>query len=175
MTRVTAKEVREVPFAPPMSDPLTKKADTLVSAAHIQAVGSYTPLVDRFRILRTANIDSWDFIVTIACIFVAAKRLNDLQLGSKRTDALMAIVTNHLTRWAPDGVAALEDCKRLFNAEYDRLSLLGHDPHYIASDAIGMWAIWNIFGHQPSTDEEAALTRAVGVSVTQAFFGWWKE
>jgi hypothetical protein len=158
-----------------MPDPLTKQADTLVSAAHIQAVGSYTPLVDRFRVLRTANIDSWDFIITIACIFVASKRLADLQLGAKRTDELMAIVAKHLTRWAPDGVVALEDCKRLFNAEYDRLSLMGHDAQYVASDAIGMWAVWNVFGHQPATDEEAALTRAVGLSVTQAFFGWWRE
>jgi hypothetical protein len=158
-----------------MPDSLTKQADTLVSAAHIQAVGSYTPLADRFRILRTANVDSWDFIVTIACIFVAAKRLGDLNIAPERRESLRASIARHLTRWAPDGVVALEDCKRLFDAEYDRLTSLGHDPRYVASDAIGMWAVWNIFGHQPATDEEAALTRALGVSMTKAFYDWWRE
>ena len=156
-----------------MTDPLVRQANTLVSAAQIQAVGSYTPLVDRFRLLKTANIDSWDFIVTIACVFVGTKRLADLRLDAARESALMDIVTQRLAAWAPDGVSALDDCKRMYEHEASRLIAAGHDPNFVASDALGRWIVWNVFNRQPSTEPELAMSRGIGVSAVSAFFSWW--
>ena len=157
-----------------MNDPLARQADTLVSAAQIQAVGALGPLLRRYDFLHKIDTDNWDFVVTIAGVFMAAKRLGELRLDRNREQALMHTITQRLSKWAPDGVVALEDCKRLFEHEYDRLAASDHDPQYVASDAVGTWAIWHVIGRHPSTDRDAALTREVGVAVTLAFFDWWR-
>jgi hypothetical protein len=159
-----------------MDDPLVRNAETLVSAAQIQAVGSYDPLCRRYAILRDVEHDQWDFIVTIAGVFMGIRRLGELRLEPARERALVARVTQRLTKWAPDdGVVALEDCKRLFQHEYERLARRGHDVQFVVSDAIGIWATWHIFGHEPTAEAEAALARDLGAAVTLAFYHWWRE
>jgi len=159
-----------------MDDPLVRNAETLVSAAQIQAVGSFDPLCRRYKILRDVEHDQWDFVVTIAGVFIASRRLAELRLGRAREEALMARVINRLTKWAPeDGVVALADCKRLFDHEYARLAKRDHDPQFVVSDALGIWATWHIIGHEPASDAEAALARDLGAAVTMAFYHWWRE
>lgn len=158
-----------------MPDPLARQADTLVSAAQIHAVGAFSSTAGRFKALQHLDADHWDFIVTIAGVFVAAKRLTDLRLEGKRGEALLKIVARRLSEWAPDGLVALEDCKRLYEHEFDRLTARGHDPEYVACDAVGIWTVWNLLGREPKTEGEAALCRAIGISLTTAFVGWWRE
>jgi hypothetical protein len=156
-------------------DPLFKQADTLISAAQIQAVGSFTPSLARFPILGRVNPQRWDFFMTIAGVFMANTRLNNLRLDERREDALMEVVAARLAEWDRDGDQAFEDCKQLFEEEFDRLQNDGHDPRFIASDAVGIWIVLNILGHDPGTDEEAALVRGVGALATSSFFSWWDE
>jgi hypothetical protein len=157
-------------------DTLTKQAKNLVSAANVFAVSLFVPTLDRFSILSEIKPKHWDFIVSVAGVFIAATRLNSLRLDSKREEILMDIVTKEFNTWDPDGIRAFEDCKQLFEMEYDRLSTLSEyqkDNHSLASDALGIWIVWNVFGRQPQSDEEVELVRVIGSAVTHAFFGWW--
>jgi hypothetical protein len=158
-----------------MADPLARKADTLVSAALIQSVAMFAPLHHRYEIVKTVDHDHWDFVLTIAGVFIATARLEQLDLGRNREHALLGIVVRRLAEWAPDGPAAFDDCKRMYENEYDRLAARGHDPQFVASDALGIWAMWSVLGRQPANDAEAALTREVGSAVTHAFVNWWSE
>jgi hypothetical protein len=154
-------------------DLLLKKASNLVQAANINAVGSFTPLLDRFPVLREADVDHWDFILTVAGVFMAATRLNNLRLGDAHEERLMKVVAERLDQWNPDGIRGFEDCKGLFDSEFDQLTMAGHDPRFVASDAVGKWIVWNVLGRPPQTDEECMLVQAIGIMVTHAFFDWW--
>ena len=85
----------------------------------------------------------------------------------------MEVVAEHLSQWKPDGIGGFEDCKRLFNREFDRLTAAGREKRFVASDAVGLWIVGNILGHLPKTDEECGLGRAPGGMVTHTFYDWW--
>jgi hypothetical protein len=69
-----------------MDDPLIKQAQTLVQAANVNATTAFIPLLDRFPILRGVDIKHWDFVLTIAGVFVAVTRLSNLRTrGTPRT------------------------------------------------------------------------------------------
>ncbi|MEN6424779.1 MAG: hypothetical protein ABFE13_05420 [Phycisphaerales bacterium] len=156
-------------------DPLLEQAERLLGTAQIQAVGMFTPLSERFRILCEADVEHFNFILTVAGVFMAATRLNNLRLGDAREDRLMEVVAEQMNEWEPDGISAFEDCKRLFESTFERLTKAGHEPRFVASDAVGTWIVWNVLGRAPHTDEEWLLARAAGGMVTHAFFGWWDE
>ncbi len=84
----------------------------------------------------------------------------------------MDIVAARLNDWKPDGVRGFEDCKRVFEAEHDRLTAVGSEPQFVASDALGIWIVGNILGHAPETSDECQLVRDAGALVTHAFFNW---
>jgi hypothetical protein len=154
-------------------DPLLERAQILVSAAHTNAIVMFSPLQDRFPILRRVDVEHWDFILTVAGVFMAATRLNNLRLGDDREVGLMEVVNAQLEQWKPDSIRGFEDCKRIFESEFDRLTDAGHEPHYVASDAVGLWIVLNVLGRPPQTDEECMLVRATGLLVIPPFFDWW--
>jgi hypothetical protein len=82
--------------------------------------------------------------------------------------------TQEFNAWDRDAIRAFDDCKQLFDREYDRLNAIGHDSQFLASDALGSWIVWNALGKQPITMEEITLVRGVGAITTHAFFNWWK-
>lgn len=86
----------------------------------------------------------------------------------------MEVVAESLSQWKPDGIRGFEDCKELFESEFDRQTAAGHESRFVASDAVGKWIVWNVFGRPPATDDECALVRAIGMIVTHAFFDWWQ-
>lgn len=156
---------------------LTKQAENLVSAANIFAVSSFVPTLDRFPILSKVDPKHWDFIVSIAGVFTAASRLNNLRFDNGQEDVLMDIVAKKLGEWDSDGIRAFEDCKSFFETEYDRLAASPEykkDNRFLSSDALGIWIIWNLFSRQPQSDEEVNLVRIIGSSVTHTFFDWWQ-
>jgi hypothetical protein len=159
----------------PKQDPLHKLAATLVPAASINATSMFVPLLDKFPFLREVDVEHWDFILTVAGIFMAASRLNNLRLGDAREESLMETVAESLSQWNPDGIRGFEVCKGLFESEYDRLTAAGHEQRFIASDAVGKWIVWNVLGRAPETQDECMLVRATGTMVTHGFFDWWKE
>lgn len=160
---------------PNQPDCLLENAKNLVPAAHCNAFSMFTPLLDRFPILLQADVERSDFILTVAGVFVAATRLVNARLDKELKERLMMVVTERLTQWNPDGLDSFEDCKRLFEDEFDRLTKAGHEPRFVASDAMGKWIVWNLLGRPPQTDEECILVRATGTIVTHAFFDWWDK
>jgi len=162
-------------FFRPKEDPLTKQAENLVPVARISATSMFMPLLEKFPFLKEANDEHWDFIVTTAAVFMAASRLNDLRIGDAREEKLMEIVAESLENWNPGGIRAFEDCRGLYEREYDRLAAAGHEPRFLASDAVGKWIVWNVLGRAPKSYDEAMLVRTAGAMVTHTFFDWWNE
>lgn len=156
-------------------DPLLERAKILVHAAHANASSMFTPLLDQFSILGNADAKHWDFILTVAGVFMASTRLHNLRLGETREERLMEIVAECLDQWNPDGIRAFEDCKGLFESEFDRLTEAGHERRFLASDAVGKWIVWNVLGRLPQTEKECSLVRASGAMVTHEFFHWWDK
>jgi hypothetical protein len=156
-------------------DPLQERAARLVKAADINAIEMFTPLLDRFAVLREADVKRWDFVVTVAGVFMAATRLNNLYISQVRKEKLMEVVAKDLAAWDPDGIQAFEDCKGLFESEFSRLTAAGHESRFIAADAVGEWIVLNVLRRAPQTDQECMLVRAAGAMVTHDFFDWWKS
>jgi hypothetical protein len=154
-------------------DPLDRQAGSLVSAAQVHATASYIPTLQRFPIVGTVPAEQWDFFVTVAGVFVAATRLNSLRLPEAREHRLMDRVGTDLNEWSSDGIRAFEDCKALFEQEFDRLTGLRHDPQFTTADALGLWIVWNLLRRRPTTDENIGLVRGIGALTTHAFFAWW--
>ena len=154
-------------------DPLDERADALVSAAQINAVGSFRPLADKFQFLGDVKLQDWDFFVTVATVFIGATRLSNLRMDEAREDKLMEIVTRRLDEWNKDGVRGFEDCKRFFESGFDQLTQAGHDPRFVAADSVGKWIVWNILGRAPESNEELLLVRSIGAMATHAVFDWW--
>lgn len=152
---------------------LEQQARSLVQVAKLHAVSSYIPTTERFDFIDNVDPKLWDIVVTIAGVFVAVHRLNHVQLGERRESRLSEVISKELVQWNPNGLIGFEDCKALFESEFDRLSAAGHEQAFAASDALGIWMVWNIFDRQPQTHDELLLVRALGASVTRAFFDWW--
>jgi hypothetical protein len=155
------------------ADALEPQATSLVNAAQIQATASYTSVLQRFPIVGTIRVEEWDFFVTVAGVFIAATRLNNLGLSEERENSLMDKIAANLDGWNSNGARAFEDCKALFERQYDRLVELGHDQRFVTADALGLWIVWNLLRRRPATDEEIGLVRGVGALTTHAFFNWW--
>lgn len=156
-------------------DPLQKQAERLLFAAQVNATTMFVPLLDKFPFLREVKVEHWDFIVTVAGVFIAASRLNALSVGDEREEKLMETVAQHLKKWSGDGLRAFEDCKCLYETEYDRMAAAGHELQFLASDAVGKWIVWNVFGRAPNDQDECILVRTTGGMVIHAFFDWWNE
>lgn len=154
------------------------QAEYLVTAAQIQATTAYTSVGEQFDLVYTIPTDSWDFVLTVAGVFIAATRANQIGLPEARVDSLMEIVARKLNSWRPEGISAFEDCKAFFDRTFDALKKdpsYQHQPELIGSDAIGSWIVWNLVKHAPESEQERGLARALGVLVTHSFFNWWSD
>jgi hypothetical protein len=162
---------------PVKPDPLLRKAEGLVDAANVLGVSSYTQFADELQIIYKIDTEQWDWVFTIAGVFMAATRLSNIDLESSRQEKILEVVAQKLTAWKPDGFAGFEDCKAFFERTYDRLAITDEyrrDPRFLSSDAIGAWMVWNLLGHSPESEDERKLNRLVGISVTHTFFDWLK-
>jgi hypothetical protein len=157
-------------------DLLRGNAERLVPSASAFAVSMFVPLLEQFpSVMRNVKSDQGDFFITIAGVFIAATRLANLKIGDQREQKLMDIVARGLTQWDPNnGIRAFEDCKAMFERNFDVLTNGEHEPRFIASDAVGMWIVWNLLTRCPEAEEERKLVRAIGVAVTHTFFSWWE-
>jgi hypothetical protein len=158
------------------SDPLRGKAERLVSSASVNAVTMFLPMLDQHPLLKKVDPEQWDFLLTIAGVFMAATRLQNLQLRDDRQRELMEVVAHCLTAWSPEnGIRGFEDCRAMFERTFDALTSTQHESRFIASDSIGSWIVWNLLGRSPEAEEERKLVRAIGVSVVHNFFSWWSD
>lgn len=158
---------------PPGQDPLQEKAETLVQAAQVMAMSMFLPTLDRFPFLERVDGQHWNFVVAVAGVYVASTGLGKLSLPDVRGNALTDCVAQGLTKWDPDGPRAFVDCQGFFEKGVENLSAGGHDPQWIASDALGTWIVWNVLGKAPETDQESQLARTTGLVVIRNFRDWW--
>jgi hypothetical protein len=71
-----------------------------------------------------------DFVLlTIAGVFMAATRLQNLHLGDDRQRELMEVIARGLADWNPEnGIRGFEDCKAMFERTFDALTGIQHEP-----------------------------------------------
>ena len=67
-------------------DPLESDADLLVGAVNTFAIGMFPKFIDEFAFIPhdERGLRYWDFVVTIAGVFIALIRLRTLNLNEKR-------------------------------------------------------------------------------------------
>lgn len=157
-------------------DPLRVCAQSLLSVSKVFAISSLTILGDRFPFLVNVDRSHWDYVLTVAGVFMGATRLERIPLTLDRKDLARREIGASLLDWSADGGNSFDDCKSLFEKEYDRLSAAdGNDPLYIGADALGLWIVWNVLGHAPKSADEAELQRTIGIMVIHAVFNHWRD
>ncbi|MGB8111931.1 MAG: hypothetical protein WCF41_22040, partial [Pseudolabrys sp.] len=123
-------------------DPLESDADLLVGAVNSFAISMFPKFIDEFAIIPhdERGLRYWDFVVTIAGVFIALVRLRTLNLKEKRRLKLEKKVAACLVRLYPTiARPAFEKCKSFFDKAYYDLSNAGYEPQLVASDTIGGW------------------------------------
>ncbi len=159
-------------------DPLAIRADILVAAAKAMAKPARESALAKFpflaKFIATPEDEAWwEIVFSIAAVYIAAARLQNMGVGQARETRLMGRVTEMLLELNANALAAFEDCKEFFGRNFEALSARPHDPRFVTSDSIGLWVAWNILDRAPETEEEAQFMRGLGVAITHAFFGWW--
>jgi hypothetical protein len=136
----------------------------------------FPPMLDQHPLLKAVNPEQWDFVLTIAGVFMAATLLQSLQVRGDRKQELMDVVARGLAHWSPkNGIRGFEDCKAMYERNFDALTSIQHEPRFIASDAIGTWIVWNLLKRPPEGEEERKLARAAGALVVHTFYSWWSN
>ena len=154
-------------------DPMSQQAKALLPAAQGLALSMLPAVQKRYPVLRNIDESLWVFVIAVAGVFIAARRLNDLMHGNEREDHLMYIVSKALDDWHSGAGKGFKDCDSFFEQENERLVACGHEAQHCASDAIGKWIFWNALEKPPKTREDATIVHALGSIVTHAFFTWW--
>ena len=155
-------------------DPQIKWAQSLVEVARISAITSLPALAERFPLLDKADREGWDFFATIAGVFIATSRLEKIAMTEEQKRARLDAIESRLTNYKSDAIRAFEDCKVLFEREFDRRSALGQDARFISADALGLWIFLNVFQRQPTNLEDANVARFSGTMVIDAVFDFWE-
>jgi hypothetical protein len=151
-----------------------ERAHSLVSFGEVMALGMLTLLRQRVPLLKTVTPKHWDFIVTVAGVFIATVRIRDLALTDAQKESVLDAIRDSLRAWRPDGIRGFEDCKKFFDDLSERLSHGEKDDQYIASDALGAWIVWNVLGRRPQSSEEIDLVRTVGLMLIRSVSGYWR-
>ena len=154
-----------------------ESAKKLPSTAKILAVNSYTQFLDKFSIIEKVKSEHWDFILTIASIFVAVSQLNHENILEQDKDEILDAVTNAGIEIYPDSIEACEDCRNFVDRTYAGLAKekgYKNNPEFLFSDSLGSWVVWNLFGHASSNENERNLVRPLGAFLVHSFISWWK-
>ena len=159
-------------------DLLESDADLLVGAVNTLAISTFPKFIDEFAFIPHDERGQryWDFVVTIAGVFIALIRLRTLNLNEKHRLKLEKKVAACLVQLYP-AIArpAFEKCESFFDKTYYDLLNAGYEPQLVASDTIGGWVVWAILGHPAATEQEFTLARRVGTMIVHSFFNWWEK
>jgi hypothetical protein len=156
---------------------LIENAQKLPHASKILAVNSYTQFLDKYPIIERIKPDHWDFVLTVAGIFVAVSQLNHENIPQRNKDTLLDTVTTAAIEIYPDSVEACEDCRNFVDRTYAALAKekeYKDNPKFLFSDSLGSWVVWNLFGHLPSNEDGRNLVRILGGFLVDSFISWWK-
>jgi hypothetical protein len=137
----------------------------------------YTQFLDKYPIVKQIKPEHWDFVLTIAGIFVAVSQLNHENISDQDKDEILNSVTKAAIEIYPDSIDVCEDCRNFVDRTYDGLAKAKEyrdNPQFLFSDCIGSWVVWNLFGHSPSNEDEKNLIRILGGFLVHSFISWWK-
>jgi hypothetical protein len=158
-------------------DPLEQEAASLVREANTLAISTFLEFIDEFPFIPQDERSEkyWDFVVTIAGVFLALTRLRTLNLNEKRRLKLEKKVAESLVQRYPRSARpAFERCKSFFDKTYYDLLDAGYEPQLVAADTIGGWVVREVLSHPAKSEEEFKLVRLVGTTIVQSFFNWWE-
>ncbi len=156
-------------------DSLAEFASTLVITAHTHAVASYTLFLDRFPFLEEVNLKLWDFLFTVAAVFVANEHLRNYGIDDATRSAMTETIDASLEEWAPNARVAYEDLRQFLYDECEKSNEAERGSEFFLSDIIGAWVAINLLGRQLKTDEECAFVRAIGFGMTAIFLEFWEH
>ncbi len=164
-------------------DLIVDQADALVRVAYTTAVASFEPTLDRFAALQTAYqasdnktdyIEQFDFLMTIACVFVAVERLKNAGIEETRANEALDRIEFRLNEWnAIDSIPGFEHCQNYFTKEYEALRKVGYEPDHLVQDAVASWIVADALGKPPEAEEERRLVRFIGAMIARKFANWW--
>ena len=154
---------------------LFESGKKLPSAAKILSVNSYTQFLDKFGVIGQIEPKQWDFVLTIAGIFVAISQLNHENISDRDKNTLLDEITKGAIEIYPDFIEACEDCRNFVDRTYDGLKKeCQGNEQFLFSDSLGGWVVWNLFGHASVGSKEKNLIRSIGIFLVQSFISWWK-
>lgn len=152
-------------------------ADKLIKSAHIFAVGTYIPMLDKFpeleSVAKSNLLEIWDYLITIACVGTAFMKIADSFPELKEVWGVTHAIRDKLKEWKSDSYNAMID----FLRHVDKLV----DSGVEIPDAIGSWIWANLEKRDQSNKrlKELAsspkLVKVVGMSVLVPFRNWWEQ
>lgn len=153
-----------------------ERADKLIGRAHIHAVTTYVPLLDKYpEIAAVADsnlLEFWDYLITIAGVGTAFMEIADTLPEKDRTGIAYAIQSK-LNEWRSDSYNVMVD----FIYYVSKLV----DSGVEIPDAIGGWIWVNLEEHSQSNQRlkelasSSTLVRAVGSPILITFHNWWNK
>ena len=94
---------------------------------------------EQFSVLRGVDLENWDFFATIAEVFLVTCRLEKMGMTEAQKQPLLDVIMDDLHQYKSDALRAFDDCKVLFEREFDRLTEKRHEPRFVGADALGLW------------------------------------
>ncbi len=148
----------------PELDPLQGRAESLVGTASTLAKSLFSRLAVYYTDLFQVSEEDWNFLVTVAGLYVASLRLYDEISGDRMSD-LYEIVEGKLSPGVPQAMANCgEFVTQRAGIESDQFTF---------ETVLGYWVLWNALPYKPDKDQ-AELAFFIGHSVTDAFASWWR-
>ena len=145
-------------------DPLQGRAESLVGTASTLAKSLFSRLAVCYTDLFQVSEEDWNFLVTVAGLYVASLRLYDEISGDRFAD-LYEIVEKKLSPGVPQAMANCgEFVTQRGGAESDQFTF---------ETVLGYWVLWNALPYKPDKNQ-AELAFFIGHSVTDAFASWWQ-
>lgn len=162
--------------AVPYSKYHLEKADRLIKSAHIYAVSTYVPLLDKVpeveAIADSNLLEFWDYLITIAGVGTAFMEIADT-VSEKDQRGICYAIQKKLNEWQSDSYHAMVDFVNYVSKSVD--------PGAEIPDAIGSWIWVNLEKHEKSNQKlkelasSLKLVRVVGLPILTTFHNWWKQ
>jgi len=151
-------------------------AEKLIKSAHIFAVGTYTPMLDKFpeleSVAKSNLLEFWDCLITIAGVGTAFMETAD-SFPEEEIPGITCAIRDKLNEWQSDSYNVMVD----FIHYVDKLV----DSGVEIPAAIGGWIWVNLEKHDQSTQRlrelasSLKLVKVVGIPIFITFHNWWKQ